>query len=277
MTSPATESAPKCFKCLSPGAHPFHRSAPYLAAKLYLCLDCIKPRPKHKPNAEFACGCTEVREAWQMTKHWRPPREDCAACSGTGKIRDRHRHLGKKRSVGHSDERERLGHYRRDELDPEPVREYFPDGSWVDRPPDYWRTPTFKRGGRPKSTTQNMDVMKLYVLDVVNELVDRNVWMLELNEDDFKLALGVLTMMVFALTPKANARDMATWLGIGKSSVYNYRKVGQMFLDMIADVQSLKHRADMDELRWAELFRRLESLAPESREGEDEQEAWTKP
>jgi hypothetical protein len=50
-------------------------------------------------DVSFDCGCTETRNPFVVEKHWMPPHGDCAACSGTGTIRDKHHYLHVKRAA----------------------------------------------------------------------------------------------------------------------------------------------------------------------------------
>src|SRR5918996_3587270 len=196
-----------CFKCGSAGGLPFHKSAPYLAAKLYLCPSCIRPRKKHSPNVEFDCGCTEKREVGNLEKHWIPPNPLCAACSGTGKIKDRHHYLQIKKSVGACDpERGRHGHSYQSEEDP-----YLADDGWSVKGRRYLRWEQELEGmnvlsekrprrprGRPKKTTPNLDVTKLYMVSVANEVAKEFEKILDLEGADFMLALDVVTNILLA-------------------------------------------------------------------------------
>jgi hypothetical protein len=99
-----------CFKCGSTeDLVPFGKSAAYLAPRISLCRGCIGEAPKHEPDREFDCGCTETRTLIVET-HWRSPWSACPACQGDGKIKDRHHYLQARRDIGASDERGRLGY-----------------------------------------------------------------------------------------------------------------------------------------------------------------------
>lgn len=210
---------PKCFKCLSDpddliryvgrdGAGQRYESAPYLRAKLYLCPGCIKPRSKHERNQRFDCGCTEKRSAWVGEKHWLPPAPDCVACRGRGKISDKHGYLGIKFSAGYTDEAEREGHHYKSLWTP--IAYVFPDGGWQVWKED-WKGTTGRDPGRPPNTIRDLEVMKIYFVDVANEVVKEYAEILNLNGRDFWIALNELTNILFARADRANARFMAEW------------------------------------------------------------------
>jgi hypothetical protein len=176
---------PKCFKCLgSPddiiafvgrdGQR--YESAPYLRAKLYLCPACAKAPAKHERNEQFDCGCAWNEERYVRLNPYvqagptlvaRPPDPGCPACSGTGKIRDKHHYLQIKKNVGAPDEAERQAHHY--ETTVKPITYVFPGGGWQVWKED-WKGTTGGKVGRPPTTTPNLETTKIYLVDVVNEV-----------------------------------------------------------------------------------------------------------
>jgi hypothetical protein len=271
--APTAPSQFSCFKCLSTvGVVTFQKSAPYLRAKLYLCQDCIHPRPEHPPNTRFDCGCTEDRSVGAVEKHWVPPNPRCAACSGTGVIRDKHGYLAIKKSVGHTDERGRHSHtYQMEAPDP---AEIFPDGGYR-----VIQLSTGRKPGRPKSTTANLEQTQLYIVFVANEVAEQHFRIMKLSDKEFMVALDKLTNILFAKAPKANARLLAEWLPMSKTTIYDRRKKGQRLLNQLDRIETMLreqnrailHTVDIvDELRWAELHRRDPRVEDEEEELLDE-------
>jgi hypothetical protein len=280
----------KCFKCLSTDALPFHKSAPYLAAKLYLCPSCIRLAKKHEPDRTFDCGCTEKREAGALEKHWLPPNPLCPACSGTGKISDNHAYLKIKKSVGATDPagRGRHGHSYQSTTEEEvdPILLTYPDGGWmIDAPIQS----TGKRPGRPKTTIHDLEVLKYYLARVVNEVAEEYQWTLGLEGHNFFYAVNTLTNIILARGYSANPRALAQWLHWSNRTIDRRRRKGERMDNLTRDMQRflvLKQKAETrilsdqlnriestlqdmkgdDDERWIELFRRVYGLSEEDME-----------
>jgi hypothetical protein len=275
-----------CFKCLSTvDVVPLHKSAPYLRAKLYLCRDCIRPRPKHPLDERFDCGCAWNENHYVMlnpeveigsTLVARPPDPSCPACRGSGKIRDKHTHRGaRKDRLIRGDEIGVRGYTRQGSEDP-----YLAERGWTiksrrslraeqeneelnilaaDRP----RRPR----GRPTNTIHNIEVTKIYLVNVANEVAEEHQWVLKLKGNEYLEATSMLFDVILFRAKSANPRVLAEWLPMGKTQIYERRKQGERMQNLFERVERMEtilerldHRTEtMDlksDLRWAEHYRR---------------------
>jgi hypothetical protein len=282
-----------CFKCGgSDDLQPIGKSAPYLAPRLYLCPSCIKPRQTHKPSEEFDCGCAWNDERYVMlnpkvehgsTVVARGPRPNCPACRGTGKIKDSHSYLGKKRSVGVTEsERGRHGHTAAEtEDEPNPIRVCFPDGGWQVWKQD-WKGTTGRPIGRPKSTTHDLAIAKIYLADVEDETFEECYWMFRAAEDEELQAFLRLWIELTCTRAKSvNATVLAGIFGVSRRTIYRWRKRGQMLLNQLDRIeQQLKENQIEARQQWETLFARLYHVEQDEFEAPDflpEQGDGTKP
>jgi hypothetical protein len=166
-----------------------------------------------------------------------------------------------------------------DELgqDVELLETYFPDGRWsIDRAV----SSTGNRAGRPKTTTPNLEVTKIYMVDVANEVAEEFEKILDLEGADFMLALDVVTNILLARGKSANVRLLAEWLPFSKNTIYRRRKKGQrmeklfevMFSDRFDRIEaSLQRIESAQEGHAVEMFRRLYGLSEEDMEVTEEE------
>lgn len=143
-----------------------------------------------------------------------------------------------------------------------------------------WKSTTSRDPGRTPSTIHDLDVIKYYIADVANEVAAEYQEILSFEGEDFDLALTAVTDILFAKAKSANPRALEEWLPMSKATIYRRRKRGDMLLQRLGSIdkelQELNHKADLDQLRWIELFRRFGGLKDESPD-ELEWEPETKP
>jgi hypothetical protein len=203
----------------------------------------------------------------------RGPRLNCTACRGTGKIRDSHTYLGKKRSVGATDsERGRHGHTAVEtEQEPDPIKVYFPDEGWQTRSQAYWRDPTHRQPGRPKSTIHDLAIAKIYLADVEDEIFEECYWMFRAAEDEeLQTFLRLVLALTCARAPSVNATVLAGLLGVSRRTIYRWRKRGQMLLNQLDRIeQQLNENQIEARQQWEKLFARLYHVDQEEFEAPD--------
>ena len=257
-----------CFKCGgTEDLVPFGKSVAYLAPRILLCQACIGEAPKHAPDREFDCGCTDTR-ALIVETHWRSPWSACPACQGDGKIKDRHHCLQARRDTGASDERARLG-YAYAETD-DPLSSPFPDGAWVI---DKDIKATGRMPGRPRKLREP-EVLGYYLVDVLREVVDEHRWAMTLQGADLLFALEMLMNLLLHRAKGPSSRDLADWFDWSNRTIDRRRKKGQqlqyLFEQMNRIENLLQHTTATDDLRWAELFHRVTQLHGEPENESDE-------
>jgi hypothetical protein len=126
--------------------------------------------------------------------------------------------------------------------------------------------------GRPRKTIHDVEVAKIYLGDVINEVVEAYSWVIDLEDEDFFFALDMLLSIVLANAPSANPRTIAPLMRMSKSTIYSRRRKGRQLQNIFEDVGQIKlmleTQARTDELRWAELFRHVHGIEEDDPQAE---------